>query len=255
MLKSRVIPFLLLHKGALYKTINFKSHKYIGDPINAVRIFNEMCVDELVLLDIDATTCQSEINYDLLSKISRECRMPFCYGGGVKNISQINKLISLGIEKVSISSAAFYDKNLITSGVKDVGSQSIVVVLDIKKVGILNKKYKVFINNGTICTNLDPLEFALELIKLGVGEIIINNIDYDGTCNGYDFEIIDMIYKYVPIPITILGGAKSYEELAIANQKYKIIGLGAGSLFVYQGKYKAVLINYPDKAEKSRILD
>ena len=159
------------------------------------------------------------------------------------------------IEKVSISSAAVSDKNLILEGVKDVGSQSLVVVLDIKKVGILNKKYKIFINNGNICTDLDPLKFALELVELGVGEIIINNIDNDGTFNGYDYEIVDKIYKEISIPLTILGGAKSYEELALANQKYKIIGLGAGSLFVYQGKYKAVLINYPDNSEKSKIFN
>ena len=254
MLKSRIIPFLLIHKGALYKTVNFKNPKYIGDPINAVRIFNEMEVDELVLLDIDSSQNKTGINYGLIEKLAKECRMPLCYGGGIRNIHQINKIITLGVEKVSISSGLILNPNLVKEAVRDVGSQSIVGVIDVKKVGILNQKYKVFINNGKKSTDLEPKRLAIELENLGVGELVINSIDKDGTLDGYDYELIDSIFNSVNIPITILGGAKSYSELALANKKYEIIGLGGGSIFVLHGKYRAVLISYPDYLEKSKIL-
>ena len=255
MLKSRIIPFLLIHKGALYKTVNFKNPKYIGDPINAVRIFNEMEVDELVVLDIDSSQNKSDINYGLISKLAKECRMPLCYGGGIRNIQQINKIISLGVEKVSISSGLIQNPDLVKEAVRDVGSQSIVGVIDVKKVGMIKQKYKVFINNGKKSTDFEPKILSIELEKLGVGELVINSIDKDGTLDGYDYELIDSIFESVSIPITILGGAKSYSELALANKKYEIIGLGGGSIFVFHGKYRAVLISYPDYLEKSKILN
>ena len=249
MLKSRIIPCLLIHNGGLVKTINFKEPKYIGDPINAVRIFNELEVDEIMIIDIDASKNNVEPNEELISQLADECRMPLCYGGGIKNINQIERLVSLGVEKVSISSAAINNPELITEAASRVGSQSIVVTMDIKYIGLTNKP-KVVIMNGMENTNLNPIEFAKNVESLGAGEIVINSVDYDGTCKGYDHSIINMIYREIKIPLTALGGARSIEDIQKLILNFPLIGAAAGSLFVLKGKYKAVLINYISALER-----
>ena len=254
MLKSRIIPVLLIHRGGLYKTINFGNHKYIGDPLNAVRIFNEMYVDELVILDIDATKLQQPPNYKLIQNLAKECRMPICYGGGINNTQQVERIIKLGVEKVAISNALIDNPRLISEAKDKVGSQSLVAVLDIKKHGLLKKNYYIYKNNGSLKTNLDILEFSKKLETYGIGEIILNSIDNDGKQIGYDFEISDLIIPYLNIPITLLGGAGNFSHLQEANKKYGIVGLGGGSLFVFKGKYRAVLIQYPNEEEKNLIL-
>ena len=254
MLKSRIIPVLLIHRGGLYKTINFGNHKYIGDPLNAVRIFNEMYVDELVILDIDATKLQQPPNYKLIQNLAKECRMPICYGGGINNTQQVERIIKLGVEKVAISNALIDNPRLISEAKDKVGSQSLVAVLDIKKHGLLKKNYYIYKNNGSLRTNLDILEFPKKLEKYGIGEIILNSIDNDGKQIGYDFEISDLIIPYLNIPITLLGGAGNFSHLQEANKKYGIVGLGGGSIFVFKGKYRAVLIQYPNEEEKNLIL-
>ena len=254
MLKSRIIPVLLIHRGGLYKTINFGNHKYIGDPLNAVRIFNEMYVDELVILDIDATKLQQPPNYKLIQNLAKECRMPICYGGGINNTQQVERIIKLGVEKVAISNALIDNHRLISEAKDKVGSQSLVAVLDIKKHGLLKKNYYIYKNNGSLKTNLDILEFSKKLETYGIGEIILNSIDNDGKQIGYDFEISDLIIPYLNIPITLLGGAGNFSHLQEANKKYGIVGLGGGSLFVFKGKYRAVLIQYPNEEEKNLIL-
>ena len=254
MLKSRIIPVLLIHRGGLYKTINFGNHKYIGDPLNAVRIFNEMYVDELVILDIDATKLQQPPNYKLIQNLAKECRMPICYGGGINNTQQVERIIKLGVEKVAISNALIDNPRLISEAKDKVGSQSLVAVLDIKKHGLLKKNYYIYKNNGSLKTNLDILEFSKQLETYGIGEIILNSIDNDGKQIGYDFEISDLIIPYLNIPITLLGGAGNFSHLQEANKKYGIVGLGGGSIFVFKGKYRAVLIQYPNEEEKNLIL-
>ena len=254
MLRSRIIPVLLIHRGGLYKSINFGNHKYIGDPLNAVKIFNEMYVDELVILDIDATKLKQPPNYKLIQNLAKECRMPICYGGGINNTQQVERIIKLGVEKVAISNALINNPRLISEAKDKVGSQSLVAVLDIKGQGLLKKKYHIYKNNGSEKTNLDILEFSKKLESYGIGEIILNSIDNDGKQIGYDFEMSDSIMPYLNVPITLLGGAGNFSHLNQANKKYGIVGLGGGSIFVFKGKYRAVLIQYPNEEEKNLIL-
>ena len=253
MLRPRLIPCLLVHNGGLVKTINFANPKYVGDPINAVRIYNEKEVDELVVLDIDATMKGVEPDYQLISHLASECRMPLCYGGGVRTVAQIEKIISLGVEKVAVSSAALENPTLISDAASRVGSQSIVVVIDVKKSGLL-RRYEVVTHNGSHRTGLNPIEFARQIAEFGAGEIVINSVDRDGEMKGYDLDLIEYIRQAIDLPLTVLGGAGSLSDLKELINRYGIIGAAAGSLFVFKGKYRAVLINYPNQAEKEALL-
>jgi len=252
MLCPRIIPCLLVHDKGLIKTVNFKNSKYVGDPINAVRIYNEKEVDELMILDIDATVLNKEPNYKMIENIANECRMPLCYGGGIKTVEQAQKIFNLGVEKIALSSAAIEDIDIIKKITNRVGIQSVVIVLDVKKKFLGG--YEVFIRNGKIKTGIDPIEFVQKLEKLGIGEIVINSIDNDGAMEGYDFNIIDKIKKIATVPITVLGGAGSLNDIKKVITKYKIIGVAAGSLFVFKGKYKAVLISYPNHHDKIKLI-
>ena len=252
MLKSRIIPCLLMSEGNLVKTQKFQNPKYIGDPLNAVRIFNEKKADELMLIDISATKNGTEPDFDLIEKIAYECRMPFCYGGGIKNLSHIKDLISLGVEKVSISSSAIKNFSLIADASKVVGNQSIVLVLDIKKHW-LKRKFEIFTHNGTKKTGLTLDKFLDDIKQLEIGELVINSIANDGMMLGMDEELINLVYKKVTIPTTFIGGIGSQEDIKSIINSYGIIGVGVGSLFVFKGKYRAVLINYPNKTEKEKI--
>jgi cyclase len=229
----------------LVKTVNFKEKTYIGDPINTVKIFNEKHVDELMVVDIDSTTLNEEPNYNLIKKLANESRMPLCYGGGIKDEIQAKKIFNLGVEKIAISSAAIHNPNLINKISSMVGNQSVVIVLDIKKN--LWGKYQVVTHNGTKKVDIDLDELILDIQKRGAGELVINSVDNDGKMKGYDYELLDRIHKLVKIPLTILGGAGSQNHLVDAYKRYGIIGLSAGSLFIYKGKYKAVLINYSNQ--------
>ena len=253
MLNPRIIPNLLIHNKGLVKTINFKNPKYVGDPINAVKIFNEKSVDELIVTDIDATVNNIEPNYSMIEKLAMECRMPLCYGGGITNVNQAKKIFSLGVEKIAISSAAIKNPTLITQLADSVGSQSVVIVMDIKK-NFLGNNYELFTHNGTKKTGISPFKFVEEIKELGVGEIVINSIDRDGTMEGYDYKLIDKIRNLTTLPMTILGGAGSLEDIGNLISRYKIIGAGAGSIFVFKGKYRAVLINYPNDKEKMDLI-
>lgn len=244
MLRPRIIPFLLMHKNGLVKTTRFREPKYIGDPINTVRIFNEKHVDEIILADIDATTAGTEPNYDLISKIATECRMPLCYAGGVSNPEQFERIIGLGVEKIAIGNAAIITPQLISEAATRLGSQSIAVVLDIKKTNDDNQ-YEIFTHNGRHPTGLNPVDFACKVQELGAGEIIINSIDRDGTMSGYDLNIVDKMQEYLSIPMTFVGGAKDIFDLQDLIKRNRFIGAAAGSMFVYKGKYRAVLIQYP----------
>lgn len=252
MLRSRITPCLLVHKKGLVKTVQFKDPKYVGDPINAVKIFNEKEVDELMVLDIDASVEGRGPDFTLIKNLAVECRMPFCYGGGVTTVEQAKKIIHLGAEKVAISSAAINNFDLIQKIGSAVGIQSVVVVLDVKKKGIFGG-YEIFIHNGKKATGIKVKDFVQRLNKAGVGEIVINSIDRDGKMEGFDLSLVEMVREAADGPITVLGGAGKLEDIKSVISKYKVIGVACGSLFVFKGKYRAVLISYPNKQEKKEL--
>lgn len=249
MLEPRIIPCLLVHNGGLVKTVKFKQPKYVGDPLNAVRIFNEKKVDEIMVIDIDASVKQQEPNLKLIENIAAECQMPLCYGGGIKNIDSAQQIFQLGVEKISLSSVIFENKSLIRELSNSVGSQSVVVTLDIKKN--LFGKRKIYIYNGKHQIRTELVDCVKMIQDEGAGEIIINNIDNDGTMKGYDHELADYLKEKISIPLTIMGGAGSINDFKDVLKKHPIIGLAAGSFFVFKGKYKAVLISY----QREKILE
>lgn len=253
MLRPRLIPCLLVHNRGLVKTVRFSNPKYVGDPINAVRIFNEKRVDELMVLDIDATIHKREPDYRMISNLAVECRMPFTYGGGINSVDQILRVISLGVEKVAISTAAVERPALIDEAAARVGSQSIVVVVNVRKTGLL-RRYEVVTNNGTLRTGMEPGEFVRQVAERGAGEIVINNVDRDGTMEGYDLDLIKRLRLQTSLPLTVLGGAGSLDDVASLWHEVGLVGAAAGSLFVFKGKYRAVLINYPNESERARLL-
>lgn len=257
MLRSRITPCLLVHKKGLVKTVQFKDPKYVGDPINAVKIFNEKEVDELMVLDIDATVEGREPDFTMIKNLAIECRMPFCYGGGVTTVEQAKEIIKLGAEKVALSSAAIHNLSLLSKIGQAVGLQSVVVVIDVKKTKSLFKaaNYEVYSGNGKIKTGIKLEDFLIQINQVGVGEIVINSIDRDGTMEGYDLELVQFVREKVDVPLTILGGAGSHQDIKELISRYKVIGAAAGSLFVFKGKYRAVLINYPSKEERKALLN
>ena len=254
MLRPRIIPCLLVHDKGLVKTIKFSNPKYVGDPINAVRIFNEKECDELMILDIDATVRTLEPDLKLITMLAAECRMPLCYGGGIKTVEQARKIISLGVEKVALSSVAIENTSIITKIADEIGCQSVVVVIDIKKYTITGK-YEIYINNGKTTTGREPVEFAKEVELAGAGEIVINSIDRDGTMKGYDLDLIRQMREAISIPLTVLGGAGSLADIESLIREHRVLGISAGSLFVFKGPYKAVLISYPDPGEKNAMIE
>lgn len=251
MLRSRVIPCLLVHNKGLVKTVKFKSPKYVGDPINAVKIFNEKEVDELIVLDIDATVNGVEPNYQMIEYLANESRMPLCYGGGVKTPEQAQKIIKLGVEKVALSSEAIANPKLLIDIANIIGRQSVVVVLDVKKT--LLGSYEIYSHNGKKKVKKNLFEFIAELENIGIGELVINSIDNDGVMKGYDLALIKKVRGCVNLPLTVLGGGGSVDDILNLINEYKIIGASAGSLFVFKGVYKAVLISYLPKQALEKI--
>ncbi len=252
MLKPRLIPCLLIKDKSLVKTVQFKSPKYIGDPLNAVRIFNEKKVDEITILDIDASSKGIEPDLKLIERISQECQMPLCYGGGIKTISQIKKIISLGVEKISLSSVVINNPKFILEAVEQVGSQSIVVSLDISNGGFL-KNETIYTLNGKKAHKIDLFAFLRELESYGAGEFIINHINNDGMMKGYDKKLVTSISERTNIPLTFLGGAGKLEDIKSLWEIDPTLGAAAGSIFVFKGKFKAVLINYPSRETKETL--
>lgn len=253
MLRPRVIPCLLVHEGGLVKTVGFKAPKYVGDPINAVKIFNEKEADEIIVLDIDATVNEAEPDFKMIANLAAECRMPLCYGGGVRSAVQAKKIIGLGVEKVALSSAAIENPGLIKQIADEIGRQSVVVVLDVKK-RMLSKEYDVFIRNGKKNTKRSAIEVATQAEVLGAGEIVINSIDNDGQMKGYDLALAKKIRDAVNIPVTFLGGAGSLDDIGALIRACGVVGASAGSLFVFKGIYKAVLISYPSLLQRDELI-
>ncbi len=252
MLRPRITPCLLISDGGLVKTVEFKAPKYVGDPINAVKIFNEKEADELIVLDIDATAQQRAPNERLISQFAVECRMPLCYGGGIRTVEQVKRIIGLGVEKISLGAAAIESPELIVATAREVGSQSVVVVLDVRKSA--RGSYDVFTHNGTRATGLDVVTAACAAEERGAGEILVNSIDRDGVMKGYDLELAAMVRGAVRLPISVLGGAGSLADMQALLQRCGVVGAAAGSLFVFKGTYRAVLINYPGPAQKETLI-
>ena len=253
MLRPRIIPCLLIKEKGLVKSVKFSSPKYVGDPLNAVKIFNEKEVDELMVLDIDATTKGEAPDFKMIQDLAAECRMPLSYGGGVKTLEQATKIIGLGVEKVALSSAVLKRPELVAEIAEEIGNQSVVVVLDIKKK-MFGGRYEIWTHNAKVNTGRCPIEFSQELEKYGVGEIVLNSIDHDGMMKGYDLTLVQKVREAVTVPMSILGGAGSLRDIGSLINQFGIIGAAAGSLFVFKGIYKAVLINYPSPVDKETLI-
>jgi cyclase len=243
-----------VHKGGLVKTQAFKDPKYVGDPINAVRIFNEKEADELMVLDIDATVNKAAPDFGLIAKLAAECRMPLCYGGGVTTAEQAARIVDMGVEKVAVSAAAIADPTLLTEMAAAVGKQSVVAVLDVRKrTGLFAKGYDVCTHNSRTIHKLDPFVLAKQLQDAGAGEIVVNSIDRDGLMQGYDLELSANFKHALNVPVTFMGGAGSLDHMSELISRLGVVGAAAGSLFVFKGKYRAVLINYPTPAQKLQL--
>ena len=251
MFKTRIIPVLLIRNRGLYKGIKFKNHAYVGDPINTVKLFNDKEVDELILLDFEASIKNKPIDFSYLEELVSEAFMPIGYGGGIKTIEDAKKIFALGVEKVILNTAAFLQPKIISELAHDFGNQSIVVSIDVKKTII---GPFVFCYEGTKNTKYKPLDAALLMEQRGAGEIILNDIDRDGTRSGYNLDYVEEISKKVKIPVTILGGASSILDFAKAKNA-GAHACAAGSLFVYQGPHRAVLISYPRYEDLRKILE
>lgn len=252
MLKTRVIPCLLLMNGRLVKTVQFKKPHYVGDPINIVRIFNTKEVDEIVFLDIGATpNCQPPA-FDLIREIASECFMPFAYGGGITSLDQVKTLFSLGAEKVVLNTITLQDQSFISRIADRYGRQSIVASMDVKKNFF--GRYSVYTRNGKKKTALDPVAHALEMQKQGAGEILLTSINQDGTMQGYDIPLIKKIAAAVDIPVIACGGAAETSDFVKAVKEGGASAVAAGSMVVYQGRNRAVLTRFPKREELALLL-
>ena len=247
MFRARVIPCLLLRGHGRVKTRRFKDPVYVGDPVNAVRIFSEKEVDELVVLDIDASREGREPNYELIAEIAGECFMPVAYGGGIRTLDQVRKLIRSGVEKVVVNSAALESTEVITAAAEVFGSQAMVAAIDVRKP--LLGGYKVVAKSATVEAKLRLDEHVRKVVAAGAGELFLNNVDRDGTMLGYDLELIRAVTRLVDVPVVACGGAGTLEHLRQAVQDAGASAVAAGSMFVFHGKHRAVLINYPKQSE------
>jgi len=253
MLRPRITPCLLVRNGGLVKTVGFGESKYVGDPLNAVKIFNEKESDELIVLDIDATAKAVAPDMRMIGELAVECRMPLCYGGGVKTVAQAKAIIGLGVEKVALSSAAIDDPALVSSIAAEVGSQSVVVVMDVRRRP-KGDDYEVWTHNARRSTGKLARQVAQEAEAQGAGEIVVNSIDNDGLMKGYDLALARHVREATHLPMTVLGGAGSLADIGRLIEACGVVGAAAGSLFVFKGAYRAVLINYPNASQKEDLI-
>jgi cyclase len=252
-LRPRITPCLLIRNGGLVKTVQFKDDKYVGDPINAVKIFNEKEADELIVVDIDASANGAEPNLKLISQFAVECRMPLCYGGGIKTVEQARRIIGLGVEKIAISSAAVENPSLISAIGEAVGNQSVVVVFDVRRRST-STEYDIWTHNARRNASKTAAQAIAEAERLGAGEILVNSIDEDGRMKGYDLELAQHVRAATRLPLTILGGAGSLADIGRLISACGVVGAAAGSLFVFKGPYRAVLISYPNPQQKDDLI-
>lgn len=253
MLSTRLMPCLLMSNGALVKTIRFKEGPYVGDPVNAVRIFNQKEVDELILLDIHATTQNRGIDFDTLEKVVSECFMPICYGGGVRSVEDMRRLYALGIEKISLGAAAFEVPGLVQQASREFGAQAVVVTLDVKKS--LLGKLTVRTRNGTQDTKMSPADAARSFEAQGAGEILLYSIDRDGTWSGFDLKLIESVSHSVTVPVVVTGGAGSLQDIKTAVKDGGASAVAIGSMAVFQGKDLGVLIKFPARKDQDTLFE
>ncbi len=249
--RPRIIPVLLLHKNQLYKTVEFGQPKYVGDPRNAVRIFNDLGADELVLLDIDASREKKPPNFVLIEEIVSEAFMPVGYGGGIADFETARRILRIGVEKIVLCTAAAENPELIQESSKAFGAQSVVGCIDTKRQRF--RGHQCFIRSGGQRLSKAPAELAASFVECGAGEILVNSIDRDGTFGGYDVDLVKEIAKRVSVPVVACGGAESYEDLARVVHNAGASAAAAGSLFVFQRPHRAVLITFPSEAERAEL--
>ena len=252
MIVNRIIPVLLLHNNGLVKTVNFKNPRYVGDPINAIKIFNEKEVDELIFLDINVSKLQKEPNYKILEEIAAECFMPLAYGGGITSYQQVQRILAIGFEKVIFNTTAIHNTNVIKDVANKVGSQSVVVSIDVKQNWL--GQQKVFSHSGKTAPKATVIEFCQRMVDHGAGELFLNSVDKDGTMVGYDTNLIRQVTEVIDVPVIACGGAGKIKHLSEAIKSGKASAAAAGSIFVYYGPFNAVLISYPDKETINNIL-
>jgi len=251
-LRPRAIPCLLLKNGRLVKTIRFDKPQYVGDPINAVRIFNDMEVDEIVVLDISATPDRSAVPFDLIGEMASECFMPMAYGGGLTSVEQVRRVLGLGVEKVVINSAAGQDVSIVRAVADAFGTQSVVASVDVRKR--MFSGYRPYISGGRQSLNIDVIKWVQALETAGAGEILVTSIDRDGTMDGYDLELVRLVTGAVRVPVIAAGGAGSVDDIGAVVARGGASAAAVGSLAVYQGKNRAVLINFPTPAQLKAVL-
>jgi imidazole glycerol-phosphate synthase subunit HisF len=251
-LRPRVIPCLQVAGGELVKTRRFKDSVYLGDPINAVKIFNDLDCDELIVVDIRATVEDSEPDYALIEEFASEAFMPLAYGGGIKSVEQVRRILSIGIEKVVISTAAA-DGKLISAAAAIFGSQSIVVSVDVRKT--LFGRREVWTRSGTRSTGIEPRVYASQMEEHGAGELFVQSVDLEGARTGYDLQLMREISGQVKIPVIACGGAGSLEDIRQLMRSSDVAGAAAGTMFVLHGKHKAPLISYPRPNEIESLID
>jgi len=251
MLRVRVMPCLLLRQSKLVKTVRFRNPSYIGDPINAVKIYNDKEVDELIFLDITATVDKKAPPFKTISEIATECFMPYTYGGGIHSLEDMRRIFNLGVEKIAINSHAVESPEFIRQAAKEFGNQSVVASIDVKKK--LMGEYEVFTKSGTNPTGLSPVEHAKRMEEMGAGEILLTSIDRDGTWEGYDLELIKTVAEAVNVPLIVCGGAGGIEDFRKAVDA-GASACAAGSMVVYQAKNRGVLINFPKQTDLRTVL-
>jgi len=251
MYRPRIIPVLLLKKGGLVKSIKFKEHRYIGDPINAVKIFNDLKADELAFIDIDATNENRTISTEFVKNVGEEANMPFLVGGGIRTLEQIRIIIEAGAEKVILNTIAGENPSFVNEAAREFGSSTIMVCIDVKKTWL--GKEAVWIRCGKKQLDFTPAVFAKEIENAGAGEILLQSIEHDGTMLGYNIPLIQKVAENITIPITILGGAGNLQHMTDVLKSTPVNGLAAGSMFIYHGPRHAVLVNYPEGIEKDKL--
>lgn len=253
MLRSRIIPVLLMQGRKFVKTVDFKSPKYLGDPLNIIRIFNQKLVDEIFILNISHDRFETELDYEYLERLAVECRSPVCFGGGVRSVEQVERLVGLGIEKVAFGDLLLSNPELVSSAARAVGSQSIVAIVNVTRVSSEQLRVVDLRNNSLDARTVN--EFIDFCQKIGIGELVIHSIDRDGRLCGYDRSVIEQLYSDTVVPLTVLGGASSYDDLKVIVNEFPGVGVAAGSIFVLKGEMRAVLIQYPSQQELTEICE
>jgi cyclase len=247
MLMRRVIPCLLLRGAGLVKTVRFKDAKYVGDPINAIRIFNDKEADELMLLDIAASRERRGPAFEVIEEVASECFMPLAYGGGIRTTEDARRILKLGVEKVVFNTAAWRDPEVLAEASREFGAQAVVASIDVRRK--LFGRYEVYVDGGTVPTGMNPVDYARRMEDAGVGEILLTAVDRDGTLQGYDLDLLAQVTSAVAVPVIAAGGAGSLGDLAAAVAIGGADAVAAGAMFVFHGKHRAVLITYPSRVD------